>query len=119
LDELRSFGVPSSRIVPVVNRAPKSPAARAELTTTVAALAAPGGDPLPSPVFLPERRIDDTLRDGMRMPGALTEPLAGAFSALVDADAGAVDRGRGGRPVTPGSLGAWAGPETEGAIDRR
>ena len=119
LDELRSFGVAPSRIVPVVNRAPKSPAARAELTTTLATLAAPGGDALPGPVFLPDRRIDDTLRDGTRLPNALTEPLAGAFFALVGPERSSVQRGRRGRPVRPGSLGSWAGPEVEGASEPR
>jgi hypothetical protein len=114
LDELRSFGVPPARIVPVVNRAPKSPAARAEVTTTLAALAAPGGDAVPSPIFLPDKRVDDALRDGARLPTGLTGPLAGAFAAVVSRSQSLGDRPRAeGRPVKPGSLGSWDSDDAE------
>ncbi|MDP8992986.1 MAG: hypothetical protein M3N31_08070 [Actinomycetota bacterium] len=124
LNELRSFGVPPERVLPVVNRAPKSPRSRAEITAAVAHLAGAGvaggdGDrpSLPSPVFLPERRVDEILRDGARLPGALTEPLAGAFAAVVNvADGIALPSAADPRRVQPGSLGWWAGDaEHEGA----
>ena len=64
---------------------------------------------LASPIFLPERRVDDALRDGVRLPNVLAAPLAGAFVAVVDRaadltrpDADAL------RPITPGTLGNWA-----------
>lgn len=108
LNEVRSFGVPATRTVPVVNRAPKGPRARAELTAALAALTAPAleGESLPSPVFLPERRVDESLRDGARLPDALTQPLAGAFSAVALQG----ERTAAGEPerVRPGSLGSWA-----------
>ncbi len=108
LNHVREFGVPAGRTVPVVNRAPKGPRARAELNAALAALAGPalGGESLPSAVFLPERRVDDALRDGTRLADALAEPLAGAFSAVALHGA----RTAVGEPerVQPGSLGSWA-----------
>lgn len=106
LNELRSVGVSPSRIVPVLNRAPKSGRARAEMTATLSALTAAGGTSFGPPMFLPERRVDDLLRDGVRLPAALAEPLAEAFVSTVahaapPAAAGPV-------PVRPGSLGSWA-----------
>ena len=114
LQGLRSFGVAPARIVPVVNRAPKSPAARAQVTAALSALAGGGGDALASPIYLPDKRIEEALRDGARLPAGLTQPLAGAFAAV----AGTAERsGRawdtGGRLVQPGSLGSWSGDDSE------
>jgi MinD-like ATPase involved in chromosome partitioning or flagellar assembly len=99
--DLIDFGVESERIIPVVNRAPRSPRARSD---TAAALAGLVRSPLAPPVFLPERRIDDVLRDGGRLPPVLTAPLAAAVGSVAT------------RPVAhhepvlikPGSLGAWS-----------
>ena len=108
LNELRAFGVSPRIMVPVVNRAPKGPRARSELTAALAALTVPSleAESLPSTVFLPERRVDDSLRDGTRLPDALTEPLVGAFTAVAvhgaTAPAGEPQR------VQPGSLGSWS-----------
>ncbi|HEX2043772.1 MAG TPA: hypothetical protein VHF24_14160 [Acidimicrobiales bacterium] len=120
--ELLAFGVRPDRIVPVVNRAPRSPRARAALTATVADLAEPavarateaaGFVGLPNPVFLPERRIDEALRDGTRLPPGLGAPLAGAFAAVrgrgAPAPGGAGEAGP--ERVRPGSLGRWTEPE--------
>ena len=108
LSDMRSFGVPPARTVPVLNRAPKGPRARAELTAALAALTAPvlEAESLPSAVFLPERRVDDSLRDGARLPDALTQPLAGAFSAVALQAEGPTTAGEPER-VRPGSLGSW------------
>jgi hypothetical protein len=99
--ELSDFGVEAGRITPVVNRAPRSPRARAEIASALAGLVR---SPMAAPVFLPERRVDDVLRDGGRLPPVLTAPLAAAVNV------GQI------RPVTPsepalikpGSLGAWS-----------
>ncbi len=98
----------------MVNRAPRSPSARAEVTAAIAALVEAAAVGLPSPVFLPEKRVDELLRDGRRLPTALTEPLAGAFAAVVGSRSPAVPADEsGGRLVRPGSLGSWAEPEDE------
>jgi hypothetical protein len=118
VDGLLAFGVPADRIVPVLNRAPRSVRLRAGLTAALAELVAPlgraAGTPtdLPSPIFLPERRIEESLRDGTRLPSALTAPLAGALRAVAErARSGTASGGADApEPVRPGTLGRWAGP---------
>ncbi len=117
LNDLRGFGVVPERLVPVVNRAPRNPRARAEITAALAALTASATSPpraprtTPSPVFLPERRVDEALRVGSRLPDALVQPLAGAFAAVAERmptpTAGGPPR------VQPGSLGFLGGEEQE------
>ena len=112
LGELLDHDVPAERIVPVFNRAPKGGRARAELTSVVASLL--GGRSaaahLPSPIFLPERRVDEALRDGVRLHPSLSTPLAGAFNAVVDGVAVPRRGGAAAEPelVQPGTLGRWA-----------
>jgi hypothetical protein len=108
LEELTAFGVDPARIVPVFNRAPRSPRARAGLAAVLAELTAPfaaGG--MANPVHLPERgNVEADLHDGARLPAALGTPLAGAFRAVVERSrpAPAADEPQ---PVRPGSLGHW------------
>ena len=107
IGELLAFGVPSARVVPVIARAPRAARARAEITLTHTGLLPTwAGASMPSPVFLPERRVDDALRDGVRLADALCAPLAGAYRAVA-ARAGAEVRPDGPQLVAPGSLGAW------------
>ena len=110
LGELLDHDVAAERVVPVFNRAPKGPRARAELTAAVAALlqGRPAAARLASPIFLPERRVDEALRDGVRLHPSLTAPLAGAFAAVVDG-AAAPHRSPSRAPklVAPGTLGRW------------
>ena len=115
LNELRAVGVPPSRVVPVINRGPSRGRARSEITTTLAALTSAGGAPFAPPVFLPDRRIEEPLLDGVRLPSALSAPLKGAFTAVVahqpSGPAGA------GEPllVRPGTLGSWRDDDAEEA----
>lgn len=118
--DLLELGVDGSRIVPVVNRAPRSPRHRAEVGGALAALlsaTAPGARLASTPVFVPERRrLADEVRDGRAPPAPLVAPLVGAVRGLLD---------RAGQPlapapppsgaapdepvlVVPGSLGSWA-----------
>ena len=112
IGELLDHEVPAARIVPVCNRAPKGGRQRAELTAAVAALlqGRPSAAHLPSPIFLPERRVDEALRDGVRLHPSLAAPLADAFAALTDT--APPRRSLDGLPepqlVVPGSLGRWA-----------
>jgi hypothetical protein len=106
LDGLLRFGVPAERILPVVTRAPRGPRARAELAAAVPALLAAGPVPVPTPLFVTERRhLDEVVRDGAPLPRAMTEAPAAAVRALLDATG---ERARAEpEPVRPGSLGAW------------
>ncbi len=109
IGELLDHDVPGERIVPVFNRGPKSARARSELTGAVSALLAgrPDSRQLPSPIFLPERRVDELLRDGVRLPQALTDPLVGAFQATI-ARTGTRRVDTEPQLVAPGSLGRWS-----------
>lgn len=79
---LVEHGVDGGDIVPVVNRASRRPAARAEFTAALATLVPRLGFP---PIFLPERAgIDGMHRDVTRLPNALTSPIAGAVRLALD-----------------------------------
>lgn len=108
ISELLVFGVPASRIVPVINRAPRSQRGRAELSAALAALLPRQHAALAAPLFLPDKPVDDLLRDGVRLPAALTESVAAAFTAVLER---APVTGRdpvAPRRIVPGSLGALA-----------
>jgi hypothetical protein len=107
--DLVAFGVPADRIQPVINQAPRAPRARATLTRAFAELARlPLASGAPSPVFLPERRVDEALHDGVRLPAAVVDPLRAVCAAglrpreLVALVPTAVE---------PGSLATWTEPE--------
>jgi hypothetical protein len=112
--DLLAVGVDGSRLLPIVNRAPRSPRARAEITGALAQLVPETS--LASPVYVGERRrLDDVARDGIRLPAALTQPVAGAVKALLErlpaAAPTAVDEPA---RITPGSLGGFADEESVG-----
>ncbi|MFP5255655.1 MAG: hypothetical protein ACLGI8_07365 [Acidimicrobiia bacterium] len=114
-------GTDPARVLPVVNRAPRSARARAELTRAIGTLALrdPRPDPsttgpalqrLPSPVFLGERRhLDTCMRDTARLPETWLRPVGAAALALLDHSApGASTTDPDPVPVMPGSLGVAA-----------
>jgi len=118
--DLRELGVEPGRIVPVVNRSPRSPRARSDLVRALGVLSdgVLGGEDLASsPVFVAERRrLDDLLRDGAGLPAAMTQPLAVATRAVLDRVSERT-AGAAGEPVavSPGSLGSWTTLSTETA----
>jgi hypothetical protein len=117
VEHLIEHGAEPARIVLVLNHAPRSPRARAELTRGVAALLGDvtGGDRLGSPLHLPERRgLDELIRDARRLPASLATPLTRVVVGLLELEeAGpAVDRGHEPVPVAAGSLGTWS--DTDG-----
>lgn len=114
--DLLDHGVAAARIVPVVNRSPRSPRARAELTRAFGELlaAAPGGEGVPTPLHVNERRhLDEVLRDGARLPDAWLAPVCGPVLALLERVEAAEAPGSIGEPlpIAPGSLGAWTEQE--------
>jgi len=133
LRDLTEFGVPPARVVPVVNRAPRGRRGRAEVAQVCATLPArtgrgeatggPEDESLHGPVFLPERRVEEALRDGVALPSALAAPLMAAFDAVLHRFGprrAGPDLGPSATRVAPGTLGHWGdddahdGAETEG-----
>jgi hypothetical protein len=114
LRDLHEMDVDESRLVPLVNRAPRGPRARAEVTKALAGLLtarAPGIGLACTPLFVPERkRMDDQLRDVAGPPVTLAASLAGAVLALLARVAPRPAPSGGEQPVAvvPGSLGSWA-----------
>jgi hypothetical protein len=112
LDGLGRHGVPADRVLPVINRSPRSPRARAEWAAALGELTRglPGRSAaVASPLFLPDqRRVDLAHRDGVGLP----RPFPTALATAVDAAFERVGERRPSTPaepvaVTPGSLGSW------------
>jgi hypothetical protein len=86
--ELVGFGVPVERLLLVCNRAPRRPRARAEVASSLAALVrasvGPSADALAAPVPLPQRPIEQALRDGVALPGPLPRRLARGVAAVLE-----------------------------------
>ena len=108
--DLLAHGVPAERLLPVINRSPKGPRARAELTAAYGTLLAESAIGVPNPLHAPERHhLDDLFRDGARFPDSWLAPVASSVQAILDrepepeAPATALLE-----PVRPGSLGSWA-----------
>jgi hypothetical protein len=105
-------GVEPGRIVPVVNHAPRAPRQRAEVSRALADLlsGALSGGKACGPVFVAhQRRVENLLRDGARLPAPLGAPLLGAARAVVERHLDAAAPRAAGEPeaVRPGSLGGW------------
>ena len=112
---LSSLGIPGSRILPVINLAPRQPRARAGITSAVADLLRSriaDADDVPNPIFLPPRRhLEAALRDGDPIPTALSNPIANAAVALLGHGEPLVPAPvEEAEPVAvvPGSLGVWS-----------
>ena len=111
---LSDLGVPSNRILPVVNHAPRQPRSRSQITSAVADLLGSrivNAEHVPSPVFLPTRRnLESTLRDGDPIPSSITAPLAATVDVLLSKTKPALGPDHDGEPipVAPGSLGTWS-----------
>ena len=92
ITNLFDHGVEPGRILPIVNRAPRSPRLRAELVSTLSELLADPrrpGSPVNPPVFVPERRrVDDLHRDADRLPDQLVRPVTAAVLAAMERTGG-------------------------------
>ncbi|MCC5947225.1 MAG: hypothetical protein JJT89_02110 [Nitriliruptoraceae bacterium] len=116
INELTSFGIGIDRILPVVNRSSWRPRARAELGASLNDLlrSSVGGaaDRAVNPIHLPDKPVDQALRDGVALPDALARTLARSVGAILDrvdepdAEAIAVPE-----RVAPGSFSAFTAQE--------
>jgi len=104
-----AHGVPAEHLLPVINRSPKGPRARAELTAAFGTLLASDGPGAPSPLHVAERRhLDEIHRDGVRFPDGWLSSVVSSVQAVLDreptTEADALPHLE---PVRPGSLGTW------------
>jgi hypothetical protein len=129
IGDLTAFGVPLARIVPVINQAPRRPRLRAELTRALHELIgdpgisatagetggeAEGGACVP-PLFLPVRRVEEALRDGVALPAPLPAMLVGAYRGLLGGQRAVVTTSPTAPVrVEPGTLGALTVEEVVG-----
>jgi hypothetical protein len=105
-------GVEPSRIVAAVNRSPRNPRARASLSRALASLVE---EPLAlaAPVHVPERKLEDLLRDGAPLPAAVADPVVRAVRLVAERHADAPPPDMAPARVEPGSLGSWSSSEAE------
>jgi hypothetical protein len=113
--DLLELGVEPGRIVPVINRAPRSPRQRAEIGGALTGLltaTAPHPSLASTPVFVPERRrLAEAARDTVAPPPPLVKPLVGAVRGLLDRARHVQAPRQSDRDpvrVVPGSLGSWS-----------
>lgn len=102
--ELVEAGIGAAKLVPVVNRAPRSPIARATVSRALADLLGDLALATAGPTFVPEhRRVEAAIRDVTRLPQAVTGPVGDALALEPDRgrDVPAPVR------IEPGTLGTW------------
>jgi hypothetical protein len=107
--DLITLGVPAGRLVPVVVPAPRSPRVRADISASLGALAAASlgvtAGVLPSPLFLPARRVDQAVHDGVPLPRPLPDLLTGAVRSVLSRSGRRACAPAMPERVAPGSLG--------------
>lgn len=106
---LAGIGVAPGRIVAVINRSPRSPRTRAESARALAAVLSGSGLKLAlsGPVHVPERKMEEVLRDGAPLPEAIVDPLVRAVGVVADRVADAAPPVAQPSRISPGSLGRW------------
>ena len=113
-------GVMPERILPVVNRSPRNPRARAETARALMTLLDSTASTVPltsssiagrlavaSPLALPERKLEDVIRNGAPLPPALVDPVTRAVEAVSERLADTAPASAGPQRVAPGTLGLW------------
>jgi MinD-like ATPase involved in chromosome partitioning or flagellar assembly len=111
--QLRVLGVDASRIVVVVNRAPRSPRLRADISRAIAELI--DESTLRNPLFAGDRKqVEQRQRDAAPLPDAYCAPLTRALLHVLGEVSPNITSTNDPVVVAPGSLGAAprpAGPE--------
>jgi hypothetical protein len=111
IQALVAHGVDAARVLPLINRAPRSPRARAQVASTLASLL--GVTRVSNPVFIPERNVEEAFRDGLRLPPALVQPVTGAVGAMLGRLADQAPATARASVIAPGSLGTWADQDAD------
>lgn len=116
ITELIANDVEPTRIVPVINQAPRQQRQRAQISRGIAELTASviGKAQIAPPLFIPHRNIEQAIRDVVRLPAPLPSTMAGAYNAVLN------KVGHQGitptldlQLVAPGSLGTWSDDDLE------
>ncbi|HEX4864784.1 MAG TPA: hypothetical protein VFV02_11965, partial [Acidimicrobiales bacterium] len=118
---LVAAGVAPERILPVVNRAPRNPRSRAETARALADLVDSASSPWPvnapsvrarlavaTPLAVPERKLEDAIREGAQLPGSVVDPVTRAVEAVAARLAHIAPAVAEPQRVAPGSLGTWS-----------
>ncbi len=118
LRDLIDHGVDPSRLVTVVNHAPRSPRDRAAIAKALPILAGrsnPSPSRLAAPVFVATRRaIEEAVRAGQPLPTAIVGPVTSAATAAIHAGETALDsHDTWPALVMPGTLGHWSHTEAD------
>lgn len=113
--DLIRVGVAPERIVAVLNKAPRHPASRAASAKALAGLLEATGASLAlaSPVYVPERKLEDVLRDVAPLPAAVVDPVTKAVQSVAEQLADRSPPETSPSRIEPGTLGSWADPELE------
>lgn len=113
LREVSSYGVDASRLLVVVNYAPRSPRRRHEIEAVLANAASVEQDKNYEIVYVTEKRnLDEIIRSAAPWPAAMVNPVSGAVTKLLNRPAKAslpVVPQR----IAPGSLGVFFDEETD------
>jgi MinD-like ATPase involved in chromosome partitioning or flagellar assembly len=107
------IGVSEERIVTVFNRAPRNPKSRAESGRALSVLLEGSAPNAAGPVHVPERKIEDALRDGTPLSSALVNPITRSVLAVAERLADSAPQAVVPMRVEPGSMGAWTGADFE------
>ena len=114
--ELVGLGVPPVRILPVLNRCPRSRARRAEAAAALAHLAGVEAREMASALTVTDRpRMEETIRSGGRWPEPLARQLHRAVESVLDRPLPTSGHADLATRVTPGSLGSFAPLEADEA----
>lgn len=108
--DLVRAGVAPGRLVAAVNRSPRHPRARSEVARGLASLLEASGMDLAlaAPVHLPERKLEDVLRDADPLPAALVDPITRAVQMVADRVADSAPPAVEPERIVPGSLSSWS-----------
>jgi hypothetical protein len=110
---LVQIGVPCERIVPAINRSPRNPRARAEVGRALSGLLKGVDLALAGPVHVPERKIEEVIRDGNPLPAPIVDPVMKAVLAVAERRADSAPPSVSPTRIQPGSLGTWSSSEFE------
>jgi hypothetical protein len=108
---LVQIGVPGQRIVAAFNRSPRYPRARAESGRALSGLLKGVDLAVASPIHVPERKIEEILREGTPLPAPIVDPVVKAVLAVAERRADGPPPSVAPARIQPGSLGTWSGAD--------